>query len=120
MNSGTMRFICSMLIVSLVMLPFKTVQAGMIGADQIVTAAQTQAARAAVSSFVSRAEVAGQLQALGLTAQGAKDRVAVLTDTEVAQLAAQIDSLPAGASPLGSLIILIAVIFAVLFLVNMK
>ena len=114
MKSGAMKFICRMLIVSLVMLPFQTVQAGMIGTDQAVTAAQAQAARAAVSSFVSRAEVAGQLQALGLTAQNAKDRIAALTDTEVARLADQIDSLPAGAG--GEVLILIALILIIVFI----
>ena len=59
--------------------------------------AQAQAARALVGSQISRADVAGQLQSLGLTPQAAKDRVAALTDSEVATLAGQIQSLPAGA-----------------------
>lgn len=107
MKSDTMRFICRTLIVSLVMLPFHTVQAGMIGTDQVVTAAQARAARAAVTSFVSRADVAGQLQALGLTTQNAKDRVAALTDAEVAKIAGQIDSLPAGAHSVAILLIIL-------------
>jgi hypothetical protein len=46
--------------------------------------------------------------------------VAALTDSEVSSLAGQIDRLPAGAGPWGSLLILVAVIFAILLLVQMK
>jgi hypothetical protein len=107
-----MKFICRMLIVSMLMLPFQTLQAGMIGTGEAVAAAQAQAARAAVNSFVSRAEVASQLEALGLTAQNAKDRVGALTDAEVANLAGRIDSLPAGA--FGTLTIIFVILICVL------
>lgn len=113
MKSGLMKFICRILIVSLAMLPLQTVQAGMIGTEQVVTAAQAQAARAAVNGFVSRTDVSAQLQTLGLSAQNAKDRVAALTDIEVTKLASQIDSLPAGAG--GELLLLIALILIIVF-----
>lgn len=107
MNASLLRLVSRLLIVCLIGLPFQ-VSAGMIGTDQVVSAAQAQAARAAVLSQVSRADVSGQLQALGLTPQAAKDRVAALTDSEVAKLAGQIESLPAGADG-GSLLLLILV-----------
>ena len=94
----TMRFICRMLVISMVMLPFQTVQAGMIGAEQAVAVATAQAERQAVLSLISRSEVASQLQSLGLDASTAKDRVAAMTDQEIHSLAGQLDSLPAGAT----------------------
>jgi hypothetical protein len=100
MNMSFTRVISRLLIVCLIGLPFQ-VSAGMIGTDQVVSAAQAQAARAAVLSQVSRSDVAGQLQSLGLTPQAAKDRVAALTDVEVAKLAGQIEGLPAGADSTG-------------------
>jgi hypothetical protein len=110
MNASFVRLVSRLLIVCLIGLPFQ-VNAGMIGTDQVVSAAQAQAARTAVLSQISRADVASQLQSLGLTAQNAQDRVAALTDSEVAKLAGQIDSLPAGANGAGLLvIILIAVL----------
>jgi len=109
MNASFVRLLSRLLIVCLIGLPFQ-VNAGMIGTDQVVSAAQAQAARATVLRQLSRAEVAGQLQSLGLTAQNAQDRVAALTDSEVAKLAGQIDSLPAGASSSGGAILLIIVI----------
>ena len=91
------RLVSRLLIVCMIGLPFQ-VSAGMIGTDQVVSAAQAQAARATVLSQISRADVAGQLQSLGLTPKAATERVAALTDVEVAKLAGQIDGLPAGAS----------------------
>lgn len=107
MNVSFTRLISRLLIVCLIGLPFQ-VSAGMIGTDQVVSAAQAQVARAAVLSQISRADVSGQLQSLGLTPQAAKDRVAALTDAEVAKLAGQIESLPAGADG-GSLLLLILI-----------
>jgi len=96
MSISFVRLISRLLVVCLIGLPFQ-VNAGMIGTDQVVSAAQAQAARATVLSQISRADVAGQLQSLGLTPKAAAERVAALTDVEVAKLAGQIESLPAGA-----------------------
>ena len=107
MSTSFFRLISRLLIVCLIGLPFQA-SAGMIGTDQAVSAAQAQAARGMVLSQISRADVSSQLQSLGLTPQTAADRVAALTDVEVAKLAGQIDSLPAGASS-GGVILLILI-----------
>ncbi len=91
--------------------PYQAAQAGMIGTDQVATTS-SQADRNAVLSFVSRADVAGQLQALGLDNATAKDRVAAMTDSEVAYLAQRVENLPAGADTAG-VILLILIISAV-------
>ena len=96
MNMSFARLISRLLVVCMIALPFQ-VNAGMIGTDQVVTAAQAQASRALVVSQITRADVSGQLQSLGLSPQAAAERVAALTDVEVAKLAGQIQSLPAGA-----------------------
>jgi hypothetical protein len=106
MRTSFVRLISRLLVVCLTGLPFQA-NAGLIGTDQVVTAAQAQAARATVLSQISRAEVAARLQSLGLTAQSARDRVAALTDAEVTRLAGQIDSLPAGAGSEALLVIVI-------------
>jgi hypothetical protein len=91
--------------------PYQIAQAGMIGTDQVAPAA-SQADRSAVLGFVTRADVANQLQALGLDAATAKDRVAAMTDSEVSYVAGQISSLPAGADTAG-IILLILIIAAI-------
>jgi hypothetical protein len=107
MNMTFVRFISRLLVVCMIGLPFQA-QAGMMGTDTVVSSAQAQIARDAVVSVMSRSDVAGQLQSMGLTPQAAKDRVAALTDAEVTKLAGQIQSLPAGADG-GSLLLLILV-----------
>ncbi len=107
MSTSLVRFLSRILVVCLIGLPFQ-VSAGMIGTSDVVSAAQAAAARTTVATFMNRTEVAGQLQALGLTAQAAQDRVAALTDVEVAKLAGQIESLPAGAD--GSSLLLLILI----------
>jgi hypothetical protein len=111
MKSAWAKTICRLLIVLTVWTPFQAVQAGMIGTDQVATTS-SQADRSAVLSFVSRADVASQLQAMGLDASSAKDRVAAMSDQEVSYLAGRINNLPAGADTAG-VILLILIIAAI-------
>jgi hypothetical protein len=108
MHTSFVRLLSRLLVVCMIGLPFQ-VNAGMIGTGDVVSAAQAAAARDTVATFMNRGDVAGQLQALGLSAKDAKDRVAALTDSEVAKLAGQIDSLPAGASSGGAILLLILI-----------
>lgn len=119
MRSSFVRLLSRILIVCMIGLPFQA-QAGLIGTDQVVTAEQALAARAMVNSMVSRADVASQLQALGLSPETAKGRVAALTDSEVTQLAGQLQNLPAGANSGGALIVLILIGILIWWLVTKK
>ena len=113
MKQGFMKMISRVLILSLLMLPFQAIQAGMIGTDQVSARTTAQANRDMVLSVIQRSEVASQMQALGLDARTASERVAAMTDDEVNGLANQIDSLPAGAKTSGwawAAVIIIAVV----------
>jgi uncharacterized protein DUF6627 len=68
--------------------------------------------------ILERADVQQQLQAHGVTLEQAKARVAALSDAEAAQLAAQIDSLPAGGDGVGALISALLIVFLVLLLTD--
>ncbi len=59
-------------------------------------AAQADADRAKVQQFLERASVRERLQAMGVRALNARDRVDSLTHEEVHALAQRIDSMPAG------------------------
>jgi hypothetical protein len=98
MKQGLMKMISRILVVSLLMLPFQSIQAGMVATDQVSARTSVQADRDMVLSVINRADVASQMQAMGLDASTARDRVAAMTDDEVRSLANRIDSLPAGAS----------------------
>jgi hypothetical protein len=88
--------------------PVQFAQAGMIGTDQVASAA-SQADRSTVLQFLGRAEVASQLQSLGVDPASVKDRVAAMTDQEVQQIAGKIQSMPAGADTAGVVILLLIV-----------
>ena len=71
-------------------------RAEMISTEQVAAEQNAQTDRAKVKEFLDRASVQARLQALGVHATLAKDRVDALTNQEVAMLAQKIDSLPAG------------------------
>jgi hypothetical protein len=67
-------------------------QAAMVGTEIAVAGAE----RERLASFTERADVRAKLESYGVSASDVQARVASLTDTEAAQLAAQMDQLPAG------------------------
>ena len=105
MNFPMTRTLCRLLIVLMAWMPFHVAQAGIISTDQAVASAQAD--RTAVLNLINRADVAGQLQALGLDPAIAKDRVAALTDKEVQSLAGKLDALPAGADAAGVVVVIL-------------
>lgn len=109
MKSVWTRTICRLLVALMIWAPFHIAQAGMIGTDQAASAA-SQADRGAVLSYLSRSEIASQLQALGIDPSTAKDRVASLSEQEVQSLSQRIQSVPAGASDAGAILLLLVVI----------
>lgn len=111
MNTAWARSLCRILIVLMALAPYQVAQAGMIGTDQIVASA-TQAERSTVLNFVTRGDVASQLQALGIDPATAQDRVAAMSDEEVRSMAARIDSMPAGGDAVG-VVLLILVLAAI-------
>jgi hypothetical protein len=114
MKSTAFRMLCRLLIASMFAMSFQPAMAGMIGTDQAVAAASTQAERAALIGTLSRSDVASQLQAQGVDPEAAKARVASMTDQEVSRLAGQIDSLPAGAHVSGWAVAAIVAVVAAL------
>ena len=112
MKTFLVRFICRLLAVSLIALPYAApTQAAMICVDQAL-AAQRQAERGKLQRFLARADVQTQLAGLGVGPAAAAERANALTDDEVQQLAGRIDSLPAGAeiSTAALLLVLIAIL----------
>jgi hypothetical protein len=117
MKSVWTRTICRLLVALMIWTPFHIAQAGMIGTDQVATAAQVgsnaAADRGTVLNYLTRGEVSSQLQALGIDPSTAQARVAALSDLEVQGLAQRIQSMPAGASDAGAILLLLVVIGAV-------
>ena len=112
MKSVWARTLCRLLVVLMAWAPMQFANAGMIGTDHVASVA-SQADRNTVLQFLGRADVTSELQALGVDAASAKDRVAAMTDQEVRSLADRIQSMPAGADSTGTIILLVVIGFAV-------
>jgi hypothetical protein len=91
----TNKSICAWLAASLVLLPAHAVRADTIATDQVLARAGAQEHRQIVLSYLSRPEVAVQLQAFGVPRHVAEQRVAAMTEDEAEALAGKVDSLPA-------------------------
>lgn len=102
---------CRTLIASMLALSFQGVGAAMIDAERAHAGSAT-ADRAIVLAVLDRSETVAQLQAQGIDAAQARDRLAAMNDQEVARLASDIRSAPAGAD-VGSVIVVGAVAAAV-------
>jgi len=86
--------------VQLIALGLPSAQAGMIHTDEYAAAEERDERLARVQDFLAEARVAAQFEALGVDPDQAAERVAALTDAELAQLDSELDELPAGAGVL--------------------
>ena len=86
-------------------LPFSA-QARIVTTEEITApaaASTLSASRATVNQFLARDEVRQAMLGQGVSSQAALERVAAMSDSEVAQLAGRIDQAPAGGDVLGVL-----------------
>ena len=112
MNRIMNNTLCRILIALMVWTPFQMAQAGMISTEQVTSTAQ-RGDRTALLNMLSRADVASQLQVLGIDPAQAKDRVQAMSDQEIAALANRLESLPAGASSGGAVLLIIIIAVAI-------
>lgn len=88
------------------------VQAGMVGTAQVLAAEQGRVDRDELVSLLEREDLQRQLSALGVDVQHAQERVASLTDAEVARINQRVAELPAGASALG-VVLFVFIVFII-------
>jgi len=84
--------------------------AAMIGTDQVAQEATVENQRAELQTLFAREDVADQLSAMGVDPAEAQERVAGLSDAEVAQLLGQMEDLPAGAGALGTIALVLLIL----------
>ncbi len=112
MKQRLIRFISSLLITSMLSMSIwmPGAQAAMITTEQVMNQQLAEQNRDKVRAFFDREDVRNQLQAQGVSADSAKARVDALTDNEVASIAGQIDTLPAGGTDILGFILLVFII----------
>jgi hypothetical protein len=115
MKNAFTQTLCRLLAVTLMLMPWQTGQAAMIGTDQATSMTSVQADRDVVASFLTRTQAVNELSALGIDAKTAQDRVAAMTDGEVSSLAGKIAALPAGGDGIVILILVLLIVWLVLY-----
>ena len=99
-------------------MPLGVAQAGLVGSDAIIAAERATADRQAVDSFLLRQDVRDHLQGWGIDPAEARDRVAALSDAEVARIAGNLPQDPAGQGALGVVVGAALVVFIVLLITD--
>jgi len=94
-------------------------QAAMVGTETVLNSKVQQTERARVNAFLERPKVQTILESQGISPAEARARIACLSDSEVAGLAATVDQLPAGGSAVGALIGAGVLIFIVLLITDL-
>lgn len=89
-------------------------QAGIIGTEQMVAHEARAESLATVETFMANEQVAAQLEAWGVAPEAVSERVAALSDAELQQLAATMESDPAG-----GVLVIIGVVFVVLIILEL-
>jgi hypothetical protein len=89
--------------------------AGVISTQQYLTAIERDAALARIDAVLARDEVRSRLEHYGVDATAADERIAALTDQELALLATELENLPVGGDLLGAL----GVVFIVLLILEL-
>lgn len=100
-------------------LPIVPVSAALIDNDRVAEIQTAEGERAFVNEFMNRDDVRKQFEAFGVNSDEAELRVAALSDAEVAQLAEQIKTSPAGQGALGGIIGAVVLIFVVLLITDL-
>ncbi|MBL8199697.1 MAG: PA2779 family protein [Chromatiales bacterium] len=93
-----------------------TASAGVIGTQDYLAAEARAGHLAEINAALSRADVQAQLVALGVDPAQAVARAAALSDAELAQVAEQMQALPAGGD---SFLAVIGIVFLVLLILEL-
>lgn len=114
------RFTCVFMIFSMMMLNVSVpmAKAEMISTETSVTMTQNAENRATVKALLERSDVREFLTGHGVDIAEAQSRIDALSDQEVANLASQIEDMPAGAGVVGTIVGAAVLIFIVLLITD--
>lgn len=109
------------LIFSFFLLDFtvQTAKAQMIGTPAVVAAQQQEANRERIVAFLAREDVQQVMVRHGVDSAEAQNRVASLSDSEVAKISKAMDEMPAGGDGLGTVVGAMVLIFLILLVTDL-
>ena len=105
--------------------PLPMAHAAMVPTEQVLRSADQAAPanvatdRERLATFLAREDVRRQMQSLGVDPTETNQRVAAMTDTEVARLVGRLDQMPAGAGWFATLLWAVVVIAVILLITDL-
>lgn len=109
----TQRLLAWLLSALLVLMPVMSAQAAMLGTDTLITSAEAQQSIAGLQQLLEREDAQQQLLALGVSPEQVRERVASLSDSELARINQGIDTLNAGGDSVLGILLLIFIVFVI-------
>ncbi|MGB5426333.1 MAG: DUF6627 family protein [Gammaproteobacteria bacterium] len=97
----------------LMLMPVMSVQAGMLDTDTLITSGQSQQSIAGLQQLLQHADAQRQLLALGVSPDQVRERVANLSDSELARINQGIDALNAGGDSILGVLLIIFIVFVI-------
>ena len=113
--------VCILMAILMLMLsvPYQSALAALVDTETVLEMSRGQEAREYVKKVLAREDVKSALIAQGVDPLEAMARVDSLTDSEVTQLADQIEQLPAGGDFFGFVIAILVIVILVLVIVRL-
>lgn len=109
----TQRPLAWLLSALLVLMPVMSAQAAMLGTDTLITSTETQQSIAGLQQLLEREDAQQQLLALGVSPEQVRERVASLSDSELARINQGIDTLNAGGDSVLGILLIIFIVFVI-------
>lgn len=106
-------------IIFLISTPYQSALAALINTETVFAENQSRESRQYVLKFLAREDVRQTLIEQGIDPQEAKSRIASLSDSEVINLADQIENLPAGQGAIGLVIGVLVIVVLVLVILKL-
>lgn len=97
----------------LALTPVMSAQAAMVGNSELLANSASQHTRDSLQQLLDRQDAQQQLQTLGVSPEWARDRVAHLSDSELARINQGIENLHAGGSSVLGVILIIFIVFII-------
>jgi hypothetical protein len=102
----------------LISIPYQPAIAALIGTETAMDPARGEDVRERLKQYLAREDVRTALLAQGIDPAEADARIESLTDSELSQIAAQVDKLPAAGDGLG--LVILALLIVLLVIVILK
>jgi uncharacterized small protein (DUF1192 family) len=119
-KSTFLRSISALLICSFLSFPVaQTAQAEMVSTETFLAHSTQTTPRDRLMVLLEKKEVLQKLEEYGVSPNEARERLASLSDAEVAKLNAQIDQLPAGADAAGAILGTAFAVFLILLITDL-